>query len=172
MKVMKRALLSTLLLLSVCACSDRSSDAASYKKPLDRFVVQLGFGFGYAPCYRREKDAFGEVMVFIGSEQCFRFDPPELMQGIWLDEFESSEFFPNATEMPAERPFSRDNIWLDFTRPEPLLAGRTGDQALAIEFVGRRATFPGSYGHMGMSRHLIVVDELRSATPVPPPTRP
>ncbi len=171
-QAMKRALVSTLLLLSICACSERSSVAASYKNPWDRFVVQLGFGFGYTPCFRREKDAYGEVLVFKGNEECFRFDPPERMRGVWLDEFEGSEFLPNATEAPAERQYSRDMIWLDFTRPEPLLADRSGDRALAIEFVGRRATFPGSYGHLGGSRHLVIVDELLSATPLPPPPHP
>ena len=165
------------LLMSIVACSDRSSIAASYKNPWDRVVVQLGFGFGYEPCYRKEETTYGDVLEFIGNEACFRFDPPERMRGVWLDEFEGSEFLPNATEAPANRPtgagHSRNAIWLDFTRHEPLLADRhDARRAFAIEFVGRRATFPGRYGHMGGSPDLVIVKELLSATLIPPPRSP
>lgn len=171
---MARAFLSTLLLLCLCACSERSALAAPYKNPWDRAAIQLGYaGWVYWPCFRKETDAHGDAMVFIGDEECFRFNPPERMRGIWLDEFEGSEFLPNATASPAVWPYSPDAIWLDFTRPEPLISDRQPDrqQAYAIEFIGRRATYPGHYGHMGGSRHLIIVDELLSATPVPPPER-
>ena len=176
-KTMKRTLLSTLLLLSLGACSDRSAIAAPYKDPWDRVVVQVGFGFGYEPCYRKEETPYGDVLGFIGNEECYRFGPPVRMRGIWLDEFEGSEFLPNATEAPADWPagggHSRDAIWLDFTRPEPLLTDPHGERrALAIEFVGRRAAYPGRYGHMGGSPHLVIVKKLLSATPVPPPRSP
>lgn len=165
---MKRALLSALFILSTSACSDRSSIAAPYKNTWDRFIIQLGFGFGYQPCYRNEKTRYGDVLGFIGNEQCYRFNPPVRMRGIWLDEFEGSEFLPNATKAPAGWPYSRDAIWLDFTRHESLLANGNGERrAFAIEFIGRRATFPGSYGHLGGSRHLVIVDKLLSANPVP-----
>lgn len=165
---MTRALLSLLLLLGLCACSDRSS--APYKNPWDRAAVQLGYaGWFYQPCYRKRTDAYGDVYVFIGSEECFRFNPPERMRGIWLNEFEGSAFLPNATVAPAVWTYSPDAIWLESTGPEPLLSD--GHPAYAIEFIGRRATYPGSYGHMGMSRHLIIVDEVLSSNPVPPPER-
>lgn len=167
---MTRAFLSILLLLGLCACSDRSSVAAPYKSPWDRVAIQLGFaGWGYQPCFRKEQTPDGDVQAFIGSKECFRFNPPERMRGIWLDEFEGSEFLPHATASPVVWPYSPDAIWLEFTRPEPLLTG--GQQAYAIEFVGRRATYPGNYGHLGASRHLIIVDELLSAKPVPPSKR-
>lgn len=172
-KVMKRVLLAMLLLTSICACSDRSSIAASYKSPLDRAVVQLGFGFGYKPCYRKEETPYGDVFGFIGDEECYRFDPPVRMRGIWLDEFEGSEFLPGATEAPAEWHYSHEAIWLGFARPEPLLARENGEpRAFAVEFIGRRATYPGRYGHMGGSRHMVIVKKLLSATPVTPPRDP
>ena len=174
---MKRALLSTLLLLSLGGCSDRSAIAAPYKNPWDRVVVQIGFGFGYEPCYRKEETPYGDVFGFIGNEECFRFDPPERMRGIWLYEFEGSEFLPDATEAPADWPvgagYSRNAVWLEFSGPEPLLADWHGERrAYEIEFVGRRASFPGRYGHMGGSPHMVIVKELLSATPVTPPGSP
>lgn len=169
---MTRVLLTLLLLLGLCACSDRSSLAAPYKNPWDRIAIQIGYaGWVYTPCYRKESDAYGDVQVFIGSQKCFHFNPPERMRGIWLDEFEGSAFLPDVTASPVVWHYSPDAIWLEFTQPEPLLAD--GQKAYAVEFVGRRATYPGHYGHLGMSRHLILVDELLSASPVPPPeTRP
>jgi len=171
--MMKRALLSAFLLLGVCGCSDRSSIAAPYKSPWDRFIVQLGFGFGYTPCYRNEKSPYGDALAFVGNEQCFRFNPPERMHGVWLDEFEGSEFLPDAKSAPAQSRYSPNAIWLDFTRHEPLLTRGNGEpRAFAIEFVGRRATYPGSYGHMGGTRHLVIVNRLLSAKPLPPPKSP
>lgn len=167
---MTRRLLSLLLLLGLCACSDRSSLAAPYKNPWDRAAIQLGYaGWVYQPCFRKEQTPYGDVQAFIGSKECFRFNPPERMRGIWLDEGEDAEFLPDATVSPVVRTYSPDATSLEFTRPEPLLTG--GHQAYALEFVGRRATYPGHYGHMGMSRHLIIVDEVVSAKPVPPPER-
>lgn len=165
---MTLARLSLILLLGLCACSERSS--APYKNPWDRAAVQLGYaGWFYQPCYRKKTDAFGDVYVFIGSEECFRFNPPERMRGVWLDEGEDAEFLPNAVAAPVVRTWSPDGTALEFARSEPLLSGR--QQYWAIEFVGRRATYPGHYGHLGMRRHLIIADEVLSATPVPPPQR-
>jgi len=31
---------------------------------------------------------------------------------------------------------------------------------LALEFIGRRTLVEGSYGHMGLAKHLIVVDRI------------
>ncbi|MEJ7777014.1 MAG: hypothetical protein WKF52_06495 [Sphingomicrobium sp.] len=170
--MMMRALLSTFLLLSICGCSDRSSIAAPYKSLWDRFIVQLGLGFGYTPCYRDEASPYGNFLGFIGNEQCYRFNPPERMRGIWLDEDEDSEFLPNATRAPAEWRYSPNAIWLDFTRHEPLLNRGNGEpQAFALEFIGRRATYPGRYGHMGGSRHLVIVKKLLSARRIPAPKR-
>ena len=168
---MTRAFLSLLLLLGLCACSNRSSVAAPYKKPWDRAAIQLGLaGWVYQPCYRKRADAQGVWFEFIGSTECFRFNSPERMRGVWLNEGEDEEFLPNATASTVVRTYSRDRTSLEFTGPKHLLlAGR--ERAYAIEFVGRRATYPGSYGHLGMSRHLIVVDELLSAKPVLPPEK-
>lgn len=167
---MTRALLSMLLLLSLCACSDRSSLAAPYKSPWDRAAIRFGYaGWVYMPCYRKESDVYGDVQVFIGSEKCYRFNPPERMRGIWLDEGEDAEFLPNATASPVVWAWSPDGTALEFARSEPFLGSR--QQYWAIEFVGRRATYPGQYGHLGMRRHLIIVDEVLSAHPVPPPER-
>lgn len=167
---MTRVLLSMLFLLSLCACSDRSSLAAPYKSSWDRAAIQLGYaGWVYTPCYRKESDAYANVQVFIGSEECYRFNPPERMRGIWLAEGEDAEFLPNATTSPVVRTFSPDGTTLEFTRSEPFLS--SGQQYWAIEFVGRRATYPGRYGHLGMRRHLIIADEVLSANSVPPPER-
>ena len=118
---MKRARLSTLLLLSLCACSDRASIAVPYKNPWDRAVVQLGFGFGYVPCYRREETPYGDVFAFIGDEACFRFDPPMRMRGVWLRNgrgratpsgWDSPDVNPSSGEGPASGARSPSSSWV------------------------------------------------------------
>jgi hypothetical protein len=166
---MVRSFATILLLIGLGGCSDRSSVAAPYKSAWDRAAIQLGLaGFVYQPCYRRERTAYGDVLGFIGYEECFHFNPPERMLGVWLNRGEDAEFLPDVTASPVGGPQSpEDSVWLAFTKNELLLEDDA--EAYAVEFVGRRATYPGRYGHLGMSSHMILVDELLSATPVPPP---
>ena len=160
-----------LVLLGLGGCSDRSSLAAPYKSSWDRVAIQVGLAFlVYQPCYRNERTPYGDVMTFVGYEECFRFNPPERIRGVWLNRGEDEEFLPHATTSPAgclQSP--EDSVSLASTRNEPLLEGDA--QAYAVEFIGRRAAYQGHYGHMGMSNCVILVDQLLSATPVPAPNK-
>lgn len=164
---MMRTLATLLVLLGIGGCSDRSSVAAPYKSSWDRVAIQLGLaGLVYQPCYRNEDG----VLTFVGHDECFRFNPPEQMHGVWLNRGEDAEFLSHPTTSPAGCLKSpEDSVSLAFMQSEPLLKGDA--EAYAVEFVGRRATYPGRYGHLGMSRCVILVDQLLSAAPVPPPDR-
>jgi len=168
-----RAILTVVGLLSLCSCSDRSSLAAPYRSPFDRLVVSLGLEgtLGYIPCFPKEEPRLGGARSFVGSEECFRFNRPERMHGVWLVEFEGSEFLPNVSEPPAQLGYSEDTIWLEFGQHASMPPDWRGDRAFAIDFIGRRASYPGFYGHMGNARHLIVVDKLVSAKRVAPPRK-
>jgi hypothetical protein len=168
---MVRTFAMLLVLIGLVGCSDRSSLAAPYKSAWDRTAIHLGLaGLVYQPCYRKERTAYGDVLAFVGYEECFRFNPPERMRGVWLNRGEDEEFLPYMTTSPAGCLQSLDDsVSLAFTRNEPLLNGDA--EAYSVEFVGRRATYPGRYGHLGMSDCVILVDQLFSATPVPPPDR-
>jgi hypothetical protein len=37
---------------------------------------------------------------------------------------------------------------------------------LYLDFVGRQTLVPGRYGHVGMSRHIVVIDKVLLAKPV------
>jgi hypothetical protein len=102
----------------------------------------------HQPCFRRVRDAYGDPWVFVGDEKCLRFNPPERMQGVWIKRVEDAEFLPHVTASPGgglQPP--EGSVTLTFTKSEALLKG--GAEAYAVEFVGRKATYPGNYGHLG-----------------------
>lgn len=164
--------LFTLLCLAAltAGCSD---EGRAYRDPVDRLLAGLGFD---ALCYRGVGEGENRSYEFIGYDKCYHFDPPRRMRGVWLAEFEGSRFLPNAAAAPAERDLPNDSIWLEID--EDMLSPADRDviskhpPAFAIDFVGRRATYPGRYGHGGMSRNLVVVDRLLSMRAIDPPHRP
>jgi hypothetical protein len=159
-----------LLLFLLAGCSGRDQTPASaYRHPLDRLQVALGLDgvFGYA-CYRDE----GNVRIFVGMTNCYRFGPPRRMRGVWRSEFEGSQFFPGRTTPPRED--ERSSIWLSVEENESVRAAlghKRGEpwstRLIFLDFVGRQTLYPGSYGHMGMSQDFVIVDRLISARPLP-----
>lgn len=168
-------------LLAAC-----SPEAAPYRNPLDQLGVEIDrIGWvNFSPCTYSTSDNGSEIMESISPDACYRFEPPERMSGVWLPEFEWSEFHPGATAAPISRDLQRwmdgDCIWLeaDWGEIDPLLPppihpkAESPDSfpapaAYAIEFIGRRSSYPANYG--GGCLHLVLLDRLISARAVPPP---
>lgn len=172
-----KALVALLLSGTLAACSP---EAAPYRDPFDRFMVDYGrlVGFEYRPCMRTEEEGGTTIISSVSSEQCYRFDVPQRMRGVWMPGLETSEFLPNATRAPVRRSITDESgIWLetDYISIQSKLAPpvqvdyEAGTAAYLIEFVGRRASYPGRYGGGGFfGRHLIILDELISARAIPP----
>jgi hypothetical protein len=171
------------ILAALAACSP---EAAPYRNPLDRLGVELDrIGWvSFWPCaYSTRNDGFTIVEPF-SSEACYRFDPPQRLRGVWLPELEGSAFHPDASAAPASRDLQRwmdgDCTWLevdwgkvDRLLPPPVRPAVESPDALpvpnayAIDFIGRRASYPANYG--GGCIRLVLLDRLISARSVPPP---
>ena len=98
------------------------------------------------------------------TDQCFEMAPAKRWSGLWADNFEARRFCPTpARECGSQTP--RPAIWLSFA-PGVRRDSIPTNRVYTIEFVGRRTLQQGSYGHMGMSEHEIIVDRIISISPL------
>src|SRR5688572_11146098 len=98
------------LFLAACA-----PEALPFRNPRDRFVVhfQLQQILDHWPCAEQTDEGPTGTIYPIAAEDCFHFDGPQRMRGVWLVGMHSSEFLPDATHAPAVKNLLDDNIWLD-----------------------------------------------------------
>lgn len=157
------------VLLAIAAlggCKDYGSPASAYRDWKDRLVVAAGLRPLVWPCLHRVQTEYGEVYEGIPLDQCYKMDPPRRWKGVWRNEFEGSRFCP-APAKKCSGSSRGDYIWLDM-RKSP-------DQTLyTVDFIGRRTSVKGRYGHMGGSDYELIVDRMISITPLeePPTKRP
>lgn len=123
------------------------------------------------PCTVRAKDGVSQSLP---TDQCYRMGAPRRYRGVWIDEFEGQRFIAEGTSPPqwpdldSRAPDMQEkfeaariaSIWLDMERVERPRRPRDGSGRYFIEFTGRQTLFPGAYGHLGMSGHEIIVDEV------------
>lgn len=136
---------------------------------LDRSILLMSGTDPQTRCWDRVQGSDGHVENrFVGSRNCYRFEPARLFSGIYVDEFEGQRFLEGAHGPPPYQP--RDRIWLELDdglraelrrRLPPDQRGRT--RIWQIEILGRKAIGRGGFGHLGGSDGLIVVDAVRSA---------
>jgi hypothetical protein len=138
---------------------------SAYRHSRDRIIAALGGRvFGQQPCFRTINGQEG----VLSTELCYRMDPPRRMSGIWAKNFEQSGFYPDLTAPPSG--IAADSqIWLEpdggglpISTQEQLEASCHGC-FLYLDFIGRRTSVAGVYGHMGSARHYVVVDRLIEA---------
>jgi hypothetical protein len=101
-------------------------------------------------------------------EECYKFDPPRRWTGLWLGGFETSRFCPEPTrECPDDAP--GEMIWLEVgpTAHVPAWDRKTAAGMWRVDFIGRKSSFHGQYGHMGASNEEIIMDRLLSIKRVP-----
>lgn len=106
---------------------------------------------------------------FVGSRNCYNFQASREFKGIYIDEFEGQRFIEGAVS--SERYSPIDNVWLEFDEKSDLgsvgaMKGQMrGTRIWQIEFEGQKAvqTLGGSFGHLGGSDGLILVNRLKSA---------
>jgi hypothetical protein len=160
-----RIITASWLAMSLTGCS---SEALPYRNPLDRLMVGLRLNeLGYHACGHSVVEGGIEVIEPIPAEQCYRFGPRMRMRGLWLCEFEGSEFVQNAVEPPDSSTFYPNGTWLAWTQRagipcRPYYPYPKEPTVFAIDFVGRLSAYPGRYGHLGGSRNLVLVDKLLS----------
>ncbi|MGN6589911.1 MAG: hypothetical protein ACTHKE_06445 [Sphingomicrobium sp.] len=128
------------------------------------------------PCTHKTQTEFGVIYEGIPFDQCYKMDPPRRWAGLWRNEFEGSQFCPapatNCGYDSAGKKIS-PSYWLEesIRFPEAIKKRRFGG-LYAIEFDGRKPTYPGAYGHMGMSDQAVIVDRLISIREVEAPPKP
>lgn len=143
----------------------------AYLDPVDREIARSGRGTRERPfacSYLRTYDGV-EVIEGVETDKCFQMEPPKRWKGLWNNEFEGSQF----CEAPATtcRYTTEGHVWLSADKSvlPGIEVGRGG--LYAIEFIGRRTKYPGMYGHMGGSRHELIVDRILAIKEIegPPP---
>jgi hypothetical protein len=139
---------------------------SAYRHSRDRLIATLGGSvFGQQPCFRTIN---GQPRV-LSIALCYRLEKQRRVRGIWTKAFEESAFYPNRTLPPTQAdPDSR--IWLELEpgilpeRQQRDLERKCGGScSIYLDFVGRRTSVKGRYGHMGMSDHYLVVDRVFKA---------
>lgn len=155
---------------------------------LDRPCTEADVGHG---CYRYDNRLIRDypctyridtnVMGSLPTDQCFRMEPPQRYRGIWIDEFEGQQFVPEGQTVPdwprgdvrsakGREAFDRARaatIWLDVDHADVGHDWRNGGRRMFVEFIGRKTAYPGSYGHMGMSGHELIIDRMISMRECP-----
>lgn len=154
-------------MLILTGCSTQSNDPSPqrYRSGWNRFAAQLGVEGVFGACMKKGTYKGHETLESIPDEQCYRFNPPERIEGVWIDEFEGVRLLTTAQYDAGIRDVEDDSTWLD-VKPADQRPG-TGPpdytpRVFRIVFIGRRSTYPGEYGHGGMSRHLVLLDRMIS----------
>ena len=157
-----------------------SPEAAPYSHPSERFMVDFSrlIGHSYWPCSTIEVRNGVEIVERRKPQDCYIFDPPRRMRGVFLSIAESANFIPGATSAPQLDVTSTDEIYLlaDWQMtgnrlPPPYANDGDGrPQAYAIEFIGRSMSHPEIY--KGSSVRFFILDKLLSARAIPPPRIP
>lgn len=140
-----------------------TTPANAYLRIRDRVAASLGIEWMFPPCEYQNAVLGGRLRI----ERCYRMTAPQRWSGVWANEFEGSRFCPGARD---SCPYRRgNNIWLDWSGPAPAEIKRDGAArpAYRLTFIGRRTLIPGAYGHMGMSKHYLLVDRVIRAEPLP-----
>jgi hypothetical protein len=141
-----------------------------------RTSIPIALMFG-KPCasYKKDKDGFKYVEYDV-SPACYRFESPRVFKGVWIYQFEGSQFIENATKVPAERPDAGTTAWLSYDpkRIDPKINYDNDPtehcfpiHAFEISFIGRRN--PQGHGHLGLFASEIWPQQILSAKPLPTP---
>ncbi len=130
-----------------------------------------------APVCRREERSGGVVTVMPGPDRdCRRYRAARSSEGVWIDEFEGSQFVEGARSYDEARRRRASNptvYWLAFDKRSEMtkVVPRRHGTAYRIRLIARemlpeaqrsRFSLPG-FGHMGMWHRSLLVDVVRSA---------
>ena len=154
-----RAPLTLLAGLLLAGCSE---NPLAYQRPSDALKAALSL-IAPEPCTRVVTDhGQAGAIESLPDRDCYRLRRAERFSGVWYLGEETSTFRSSPTPASLER----YETWLDADevalRRADALAAPALDAGFQVTFVGRRALFPGRFGHMGMSKRLIVMDQLIS----------
>lgn len=177
-----RRILTATCIRAVCSasagCDERATPAQGYQRWKDKIVAATHipfFGFKGLCDTRWVSDKFGGYYDHLPPDQCYKMDAPRHWSGLWRDEFEGSRFCPGpATECSFDSP--GEKIWFEYsfgmTQSRPAERKVPPGGLYLVDFVGRRSTYRGQYGHMGGSDRFITVNRMISIKEIEPPPPP
>lgn len=118
-----------------------------------------------------EKIRWGGVEALTAPvEKCYKFDPPRRWKGLWFGEFETSRFCPEpARECSSGTP--GEWIWAE-AGPGVVVPHYNGESSAImfdVDFIGRKPSYPGGYGHLGRYNQEIIIDRMISMKRIQPP---
>jgi hypothetical protein len=134
----------------------------------------------YSACYREiVHPKVGRLKARVDDlRTCIDFDPPRLMSGVWINEFEGQTFREGASSWIDPR-ICGTSTWIEIKWPEvekimaeTVRPGELAPFVYRITFIGQRTRRRGEYGHFGMFDRLVVVNEIKSVERLVPPERP
>lgn len=164
---MKRLALLMLAPISVGGCDDRGSPASAYRSWKNQVIVAVGLRSFFDLCAVKKETKYGNVYERIPLDKCYKMDPPRRWKGLWRNDFEGSRFCASPAKFCDDRT-TGPQTWFDYDDPKLLPFGGLYE----VDFIGRRTSVRGRYGHMGGSDYEIVIDRLISMTTVEPPPPP
>ncbi|MEO9132488.1 MAG: hypothetical protein ABI240_14940 [Sphingomonas sp.] len=169
---MKRAGL-LLIGVSLAACSQREkAPTATYRHVADQARTALRLD---GICAEAPRDKNGMILSQSSFDNyCYRFEQPQIHQGVWLSWYVEGDYLPNAKTSPASLNDNDVGITLDIN--DDLLRrshfdDHVGDRrAFLVRFIGRQTLYPGNT-HMdsGEPHHIILVDKLLAIREIPVP---
>src|SRR5438445_11363900 len=148
---MRKSVLFALPAVLLGSCN--ANPPAAYQHGRDQlFAVIPGtlFDDNFYPCFR---SADGHP-TRLPDEECYRFNAPQRMRGVWANGFEEGEFYPNLSTPPGD---ARSDLWLELLRATRVPKGQERlfhfdprkTTYILLDFVGRRTSVTGNYGHLG-----------------------
>ena len=134
---------------------------------------------GSDACYHDQVINGLKVKAYIGDRACASLDPPRMLEGVWLNEFEGSNFVQGAHDQ-GDIHRRIDSVWLTIDEQTQMPSGMSpllGGHAYRISFLGQtahdmhRQPCENGYGHMGCSAGLVLVNRMIEAVDLGPISR-
>lgn len=153
----------------ICAASlllvgcGNGTPPSAYQHLRDQFFAAVPLAFiddDFMPCFRSSDGQPARL----SDRECYRLAEPQRMRGVAVTGFEAGSFYPALRTLPQQG--QRSEFWLELEpRVLPLNVRNRCIQGCAVylDFIGRRTVARGSYGHMGLATHMVVVDRVFGA---------
>ena len=95
---------------------------------------------------------------------CYRFNEAQRLLGVAQLGFEADVYYPGNAKLPTPHQESDFRVSVEPSLLPATIRTRCEKSCVvALDFIGRRTTVEGGYGHAGLGRHLIVVDRILGA---------
>lgn len=138
--------------------------ASAYLNFWDRMAVRFPWLSDRHLCLDRIENG---VAYRLPDDKCYKFKPPERIEGIWVDEFEAQYLLSDADYRARNMYSLKRESWLEVPwrlRPEPRGSGKS--RAFRVTLIGRRTLYDGTYRSRNRLGELILMDRFEKIEPI------